>query len=179
MRILFYKCYYLYEFGTTDKSGLENSTVTGIDSFLITVAKDEDDSHAKTPIDKIAHEIFEFADETVGHAEGVPREKLILACYDKLGTLMAQWAQKLDKIEVKKIEPAWLKEVTKAKEQTEGVSLVAYDAASLGFEVEGLYFGQESREKKIERRLSDGHSTTHNDHGGFQIPDCFLRKERS
>jgi len=94
---------------------------------LITVAKDEDNSHVKTPIDKITHEIFEFADETMGHAEGVPREKLMLACYDKLGTLMAQWAQKLDKIEVKKTEPAWLKEVARTKEQMEGERKLSED----------------------------------------------------
>jgi len=121
---------------------------------MITVAKDEDEgSSNKTPVERIAHEVYEYADETVGHAEGVPRDELMLACYHKLGLLMADWAKKLDRIDVKRSEPTWMRKFAKLREENNGISMMAYDTASLGFEVDGMFFAEDKSDAK--RRFSD------------------------
>jgi hypothetical protein len=119
----------------------------------ITVAKEEDERRGeRTLASAIAHEIYEYADERVGHAEGVPKEELMLACYNKLGELLAQWAKKLDKLEKISEEPKWLKEFVNRKEKSEGRQMVQYDSVSLGFPVDNLFF---AREKGGESNFSD------------------------
>ncbi|MGI0079994.1 MAG: hypothetical protein ACRECH_10250 [Nitrososphaerales archaeon] len=111
---------------------------------LISVSKDEEARRAsKSRVDSIAHHIFEFADESVGHAENVPKEELMLACYHELGKLLSQWGKKLDKIRSVAQEPQWLKEYLARKESTEGRSRVAYDSFSFGFALDNLFFGKE------------------------------------
>lgn len=118
----------------------------------ITVAKGEDERRAeKSLAASIAHEIYEYADERVGHAEGVPKDELMLTCYHRLGELLAQWGKKLDKLEKISEEPEWLKEFVKTKEASEGRPMVYYDSVSLGFAVDNLFFAKE----KGENNLSD------------------------
>ena len=120
---------------------------------MITVSKDEDERRSqKSLANSIAHEIYEYADERVGHAEGVSREELMLACYHRLGELLAQWGKKLDKLERASQEPHWLEEYTKWKESSERRPMVAYDSVSLGFAVDNLFF---AKEKGDEKTLSD------------------------
>jgi hypothetical protein len=110
----------------------------------IKVAKGEDERRAeKSLASSIAHEIYEYADERVGHAEGVPKDELMLACYHRLGELLALWGKKLDKLEKISKEPEWLKKYVKNKEAREGRPMVYYDSVSLGFAVDNLYFAKE------------------------------------
>ena len=84
-------------------------------SSIINLAKDEKEKDVlKSPVHRIAHEVYDFADETVAHAEGVNKEELMLECYHKLGSLLAQWAKKLDQIEHVNSQPTWLKEYIEA-----------------------------------------------------------------
>ena len=116
---------------------------------MITVSKDEDERRSeKSLANSIANEVYEYADERVGHAEGVPREELMLACYHRLGELLAQWGKKLDKLERTSQEPHWLEEYTKRKESSEGRPMVAYDSVSLGFATDNLFFAKEKGDEK-------------------------------
>ncbi len=117
---------------------------------MITVARDEDERRAKkTAVDAIAHEIFEYADERVGHAENVSKEELMLECYHRLGELLAEWAQKLDKLENLTQEPDWLKKYYVRKEISLGRTTVAIDSTSLGFSVDNLFFAKEKGEPTL------------------------------
>ncbi len=111
---------------------------------VIHLARDEKEKEAvKDPVHRIAHEIYDFADETVAHAEGVSQEEVMLECYHQLGKLLAQWAKKLDKIAPVNAQPAWLQEHVSEQEKTLGRSWVELGRESLGFEVEGLFFARE------------------------------------
>jgi hypothetical protein len=119
---------------------------------MITVSRDEEERRAvRSTVDAIAHEIFEYADERVGHAENVPKEQLMLACYHRLGELLAEWAKKLDKLEKVSDEPNWLRAYF-AKKESQGRKSVVIDSISLGFPVDGLFF---AKEKGQEKNLSD------------------------
>ncbi len=102
--------------------------------------------YPKTPEQEIADEIFEYSDERVGHAENVSKEKLIYECYHKLGKLLAEWAKKLDEIEITDQEPQWLKKYLLQRESKLGAA-TSIDSASLGFAVEHLYFAKEKNPK--------------------------------
>ena len=117
---------------------------------VIKLAKDEKEKDAvKDPVHRIAHEVYDFADETVAHAEGVSQEELMLECYHTLGKLLAQWAKKLDKIEPVKAQPAWLKEHIQDEEKTLGRSWVELGRESFGFEVDGLFFAREKKNAQL------------------------------
>jgi hypothetical protein len=121
--------------------------VTGIE---ITVSKGEDERRAEHSLaSSIAHEIYEYADERVGHAEGVSKEELMLASYQRLGELLAQWGKKLDRLEKISKEPEWLKEYVKNKEASEGRPMVYYDSLSLGFAVDNLFFAKEKGQSTL------------------------------
>jgi hypothetical protein len=116
----------------------------------IKVANGEDERRAeKSLASAIAHEIYEYADERVGHAEGVPKDELMLATYQRLGELLAHWGKKLDKLEKISQEPGWMKEFVKSKEASEGRPMVSYDSVSLGFAVDNLYFAKEKGESTL------------------------------
>jgi hypothetical protein len=120
----------------------------------IKVAKGEDERREDNSLaNAIAHEIYEYADERVGHAEGVPKEELMIACYRRLGELLAQWGKKLDKLEKVSEEPEWLKEYVKKKEASGGMPLVSYDMTSLGFVVDNLFFAKEKGESTLSSDL--------------------------
>jgi hypothetical protein len=111
---------------------------------VIHLAKDEKEKDAlKGTVQGIAHEVYEFADETVAHTEGVSREELMLECYHKLGKLLSEWGKKLDKIERVNAQPAWLKEHIESEEKNQGRTWVELGRESFGFEVDGLFFAQE------------------------------------
>jgi hypothetical protein len=115
-----------------------------VTNIEITVAKGEDERRGQASlVNSIAHEVFEYADERVGHAEGVSKDELMLACYHRLGDLLAQWGKKLDRLEKISEEPAWLKTFAKNKESNDGMPLIAYDSVSLGFPVDNLFFAKE------------------------------------
>ena len=117
---------------------------------LITASKNEElHRENRSRIESIAHQIFEYTDETVGHAEGISREELILETYHKLGTLLAQWSKKIDKIERVYAEPDWLKEYVKREEVTQDRSWVEYGPAAFGFEVDNLFFAKEKSPVKL------------------------------
>lgn len=117
---------------------------------LITASKNEGLHRGnRSRVESIAHQILEYADETVGHAEGVSREELILETYHKLGTLLAQWSKKIDKIERVYDEPRWLKEYVKQEEATQDRSWVEYGPAAFGFEVDNLFFAKEKPPIKL------------------------------
>jgi hypothetical protein len=119
-------------------------------SSIINLAKDEKEKDLlKSPVHKIAHEVYDFADETVAHAEGVNKEELMLECYHKLGALLAQWAKKLDQIERVNSQPTWLKEYIEKEEKSKGRVWVDLGRASFGFEVEGLFFGKEKKTPQL------------------------------
>jgi hypothetical protein len=123
---------------------------------MITISKDEQESRiGKSKAHAIANEIFEYADERVGHAEEVPKEELILACYERLSNLLGQWARKLDKLEKVNNEPAWLRKIVQKKELMDKRPLISYDSASLGFRVENLFFARERDMSQGQTRLSD------------------------
>src|ERR1700719_1240915 len=108
---------------------------------VIHLAKDEKEK-MKGPVQRIAHEVYEFADETVAHAEGVSREELMLECYHTLGRLLSEWGKKLDKIERVNAYPSWLKEHI-ANEEDQGRKWVELGRESFGFEVDALFFAKE------------------------------------
>jgi len=117
----------------------------------IKLAKEEKEIEiSKGPAHKIAHDIYEFADETIGHAEGVNRDELMLESYHKLGSLLAQWAKKLDKLVNANARPQWLREYIQ-EEDSRGRPMVDLGPETLGFEVHHLFFARE----KNERELSD------------------------
>jgi hypothetical protein len=117
---------------------------------LINLAKDEKEKDIlKGPAQRIAHEVYDFADETVAHAEGVSREELMLECYHRLGMLLAQWAKKLDKIEKVNSQPKWLKEHIELEEKSRGRSWVELGRESFGFEVDSLFFGKEKKNAQL------------------------------
>ena len=119
---------------------------------VINLAKDEKEKDAtKNTVHRIAYEVYDFADETVAHAEGVPRSELMLECYHKLGTLLAQWAKRLDKIEGVSARPLWLKNFIELGETQRGRPLVDLGRESLGFEIDNSYFAKE----KTNTQLSD------------------------
>jgi hypothetical protein len=120
----------------------------------ITVSKEEEERRESrnSLAGSIAQEIYVYADERVGHAEGVPRDELMLVTYHRLGELLAEWGKKLDKLQKVSEEPQWLKDYVRRKEASEGRAMVAYDFASLGFPVDGLFF---AREKERNASLSD------------------------
>ncbi len=103
----------------------------------------EPDEYPKSPEQIIADEIFEYADERVGHAENVAKDQLIFECYHKLGKLMAEWAKKMDKLEKVGKEPDWLGNFFKARERKLGVAS-NIDSHTLGFAVDHLFFAREN-----------------------------------
>jgi len=103
---------------------------------------------SKGPAHKIAHDIYEFADETVGHAAGVNKDELMLESYHKLGSLLAQWAKKLDKLEDANARPQWLKEYIQ-EEDSHGRPMVDLGTETLGFEVDHLFFAREKNEAEM------------------------------
>jgi len=120
--------------------------------IVVNLSKDEKEREiSKGPVYRIAHEVYDFADETVAHAEGVPKSELMLECYHKLGTLLAQWATKLDKIERIEARPEWLVEYIEAEENERSRPLVDLGRESLGFEIDNLYFAKE----RTDTQLSD------------------------
>ena len=111
---------------------------------VINLSKDEKEKDiSKGRTNRIAHEVYDFADETVAHAEGVSKEELMLECYHKLGMLLAQWAKKLDKIEGGQPRPSWLKEHIEKEEKNEGRPWVDLGREFFGFEVDNLFFARE------------------------------------
>ena len=115
---------------------------------IINLSKDEKEKAiSKGRVHQIAHEVYDFADETVAHAEGVSKEELMLECYHKLGELLALWARKLDKIEGVQMQPAWLKEHIENEEKREGRPWVYLGREFFGFEVDNLFF---AKEKKVQ-----------------------------
>jgi hypothetical protein len=116
---------------------------------VIKLAREEREIEiSKGPVHRIAHDIYEYADETVGHAEGVSREELMLECYHKLGSLLAQWAKKLDKIEPVHVQPSWLREYID-EENAKGHPMVDLGPESLGFEIDHLFFAKEKKEAQL------------------------------
>jgi hypothetical protein len=129
-------------------------TFTSVISKLISASKDEEPRRtSRSPVENIAHEIFEYADETVAHAEGVSRDELMLETYHQLGMLLAQWAKKLDKVEIAFEEPDWLKKYVRAEEQSRNRSWVEYGTPAFGFEVDKLFFAKEKTNPS--RRLTE------------------------
>jgi hypothetical protein len=121
---------------------------------VINLAKDEKEKEiSRGPVHRIAHEVYDFADETVAHAEGVPKDELMLECYHKLGGLLAQWAKKLDKIEPVAARPLWLEEQIRSEEKTRAHDWVDLGRESLGFEVENLYFAREKKGQQLSADL--------------------------
>jgi len=116
---------------------------------VIKLAREEKEIEiSKGPAHRIAHDIYDYADETVGHAEGVSKEKLTLECYLKLGSLLAQWAKKLDKLENANARPLWLKEYIDVETRS-GRPMVDLGSETLGFEVNHLFFAKEKRESQL------------------------------
>jgi hypothetical protein len=121
-----------------------------VSNIEIKIAKGEDERRAeKSLASTIAHEIYEYADERVGHAEGVPKDELMLATYQRLGELLAHWGKKLDRLEKISKEPEWMKQFVKSKEAAEGRPMVSYDSVSLGFAVDDPYFAKEKGESTL------------------------------
>ena len=118
---------------------------------VIHLAKDEKEI-LKGPVQRIAHEVYEFADETVAHAEGVSREELMLECYHKLGKLLSEWGKKLDKIERVNAYPAWLQKHIDSEEKL-GRTWVELGRESFDFEVEGLFFAREKNNAQLSEDL--------------------------
>ncbi len=117
---------------------------------VINLAKVEKEKEiSRGEVYRIAHEIYDFADETVAHAEGVSREELMLQSYHKLGTLLALWAKKLDKIERVNSRPHWLEQHIETQERVKGFPLVDLGPESLGFEVDNLFFARETKEQQL------------------------------
>ena len=111
---------------------------------VINLSKDEKEKDiSKGRVHRIAHEVYDFADETVAHAEGVQKDELMLECYHKLGELLGQWAKKLDKIEGVQRQPTWLKEHIENEEKEEGRPWVDLGREFFGFEVDNLFFAKE------------------------------------
>jgi len=111
---------------------------------VINLSRDEKEKDiSKGRVHRIAHGVYDFADETVAHAEGVSKEELMLECYHKLGELLALWAKKLDKIEGVQVQPFWLKEHIENEEKREGRPWVDLGREFFGFEVDNLYFAKE------------------------------------
>lgn len=138
---------------------------------MITISKDEEERRAgKTVAHAIANEIFVYADERVGHAVGVSKDELILACYHRLGELLGQWARKLDKLEKVNEEPDWLSKFVHRKESREKRPMICYDSASLGFAVENLFFGKE-------RNLPREQTTLTDDKILVSEPSCMLKED--
>jgi hypothetical protein len=119
---------------------------------IINLAKEEKEKEiSKGAVFRITHDIYDYADETVAHAEGVSRDELVLESYHKLGSLLAQWAKKLDKIERVNRRPKWLDEYIEAEGASER-PLVDLGPESLGFEIDNLFF---AREKKGDQLTDD------------------------
>ena len=138
---------------------------------MITISKDEEERRAgKTLAHAIANEIFVYADERVGHAEGVSKDELILACYHRLGELLGQWARKVDRLEKVNKEPDWLSKFVQRKESREKRPLISYDSASLGFAVENLFFGKERSQLEEQTTLTD-------DKILVSEPSCMLKED--
>ena len=124
-------------------------TLTSDHHAVIKLAKEEREIEiSKGPVHRIAHDIYEYADETVGHAEGVSREELMLECYHKLGSLLAQWAKKLDKIEPANVRPLWLEEYIE-EENAKGHPMVNLGPETLGFEIDHLFLAKEKKEAQL------------------------------
>jgi hypothetical protein len=116
---------------------------------VIKLAREEKEIEiSRGPAHRIAHDIYEYADETVGHAEGVSKDELILECYLKLGSLLAQWAKKLDKLENANARPVWLKEYID-EESSNGRPMVDLGPETLGFEIDHLFFAREKNESGL------------------------------
>jgi hypothetical protein len=116
---------------------------------VIKLAREEKEIEiSKGPVHQIARDIYEYADETVGHAEGVSKDELMLECYLKLGSLLAQWAKKLDKLENANARPVWLKEYID-EESTKGRPMVDLGSETLGFEINHLFFAKEKSESDL------------------------------
>jgi hypothetical protein len=117
---------------------------------VINISKDEKEKDiSKGRVHQISHEIYDFADETVAHAEGVSKEELMLECYNKLGQLLALWAKKLDKIEGIDKRPSWLKEYIESEEKNEGRAWVDLGREFFGFEVDNLFFAKERESSQL------------------------------
>lgn len=122
---------------------------------MVNLSRDEKGKDlSRGAVHRIAHEVYDFADETVAHAEGVSREELMLECYHKLGTLLALWAKKLDKIERVNSRPLWLESYALSEEEKEGGRpLVDLGRETLGFEVRDLFFAREKRDPQLSEDL--------------------------
>lgn len=121
---------------------------------IIKLASEEKEKEiSKGPIHRIAHDVYDYADETVAHAEGVPKDELMLECYHKLGTLLAIWAKKLDKVDRVNARPLWLEEHIKAEKNGDGRLWVDLGRETLGFEVRNLFFAEEKKVHQLSNNI--------------------------
>jgi len=132
----------------------EGTLTKNYNHAIIKLAREEKEKDiSKGPVHRIAHDVYDYADETVAHAEGVSRDELMLECYHKLGGLLGQWAKKLDKIERVNARPLWLEEQIRAEKNGGGQHWVDLGPETLGFEVSNLFFAREKKEQHLSNDL--------------------------